>query len=142
MAVKHIEILDRPTKQRLKIAFEKLPFGDIRKLKDYQNDYRLRVGNFRVLFSMKDDIKTIKDVLPRGQAYKRLQEENIMKKEVLKNLIDQIDEQDTETIFRVLIRFVPEDAPLPDEIEAITRANESIKTFGTVSHEDVNWQQE
>ena len=62
-----------------------------------------------------------------------------MKKEILKSLIDMIDENDTETIFRVLIRFVPEDTPLPDEIEAITRANQSIQKNGTVSHEDINW---
>lgn len=62
-----------------------------------------------------------------------------MKKEVLKSLIDLIDENDTETIFRVLIRFVPEDVPLPDEIEAIARANQSIEAYGTVSHEDINW---
>ena len=72
IAVKHIQILDKNTKQRLKIAIERLTFGDIRKLKGYQNDYRLRVGNFRVLFSIESDIITIKDVLPRGQAYKRL----------------------------------------------------------------------
>lgn len=72
IAVKHIEILDRTNKQRLKTAIEKLPFGDIRKLKGYQNDYRLRVGNFRVLFLLKNDIITIKDVLPRGEAYKRI----------------------------------------------------------------------
>ena len=64
---------------------------------------------------------------------------NIIKKEILKNLIDLIDEQDTETIFRVLIRFVPEDTPLPDEIEAITKANKSLNTHEAVSHEDVNW---
>lgn len=40
-----------------------------------------------------------------------------MKKEILKSLIDLIDENDTETIFRVLIRFVPEDTPSSDEIE-------------------------
>ena len=62
-----------------------------------------------------------------------------MKKEILKSLIDMIDENDTETIFRVLIRFVPEETPLPDEIEAITRADESIKRHGTISHEDINW---
>lgn len=50
-----------------------------------------------------------------------------------------IDENDTETIFRVLICFVPEDTPLPDEIEAITRANNILNTCETVSHEDVNW---
>ena len=72
IAVKHIESLDRTYKQRIKTAIEKLPFGDIKKLKGYQNDYRLRVGNFRVLFSLENDIITIKDVLPRGEAYKRI----------------------------------------------------------------------
>ena len=72
MAVKHIENMDRVVKLRLKKAIEQLPFGDIKKLKGYQNEYRLRVGNLRVLFSLENDIITIKDVLPRGQAYKRL----------------------------------------------------------------------
>lgn len=71
-AVKNIEVLDKPSKQRIKTSIEKLPFGDIKKLKGYQNDYRLRVGNFRVLFSLEGDIIIIKDVLPRGQAYKRI----------------------------------------------------------------------
>ena len=72
VAVKHIEDLDKISKQRIKTAIEKLPFGDIKKLKGYQNDYRLRVGNLRVLFLLENDIITIKDVLPRGQAYKRI----------------------------------------------------------------------
>ena len=71
-AVKYIEAQDRPTKQRLKKAIEKLPDGDVRKLQGYKNDYRLRVGDLRVLFSVNDDIITVKGVLPRGQAYKRL----------------------------------------------------------------------
>ena len=62
-----------------------------------------------------------------------------MKKEILKSLIDMIDENDTETIFCVLICFVPEDTPLPDEIEAIRKANNSLNTHEAVSHEDVNW---
>lgn len=62
-----------------------------------------------------------------------------MSKEMLKSLIDLLDEKDTETIFRVLIRFVPEDEPLPDEVEAIKRANESIAENGTVSHDTINW---
>lgn len=72
IAVKHIEGLDKPTRQRIKVAIEKLPFGDIKKLTGYNNEYRLRVGDFRVLFSLDNDIIIIKDVLPRGQAYKRL----------------------------------------------------------------------
>ena len=62
-----------------------------------------------------------------------------MKKEILKNLIDLVDEQDTDTLFRVLIRFVPEDLPLPDEIVAIAKANASIEENGTLSHEDIQW---
>ena len=62
-----------------------------------------------------------------------------MKKEILKSLIDLIDENDTDTIFRVLIRFVPEDTPLPDEIEAITQAEEEITNNKLISHEDINW---
>ena len=62
-----------------------------------------------------------------------------MIREILKSLIDLIDDNDTETIFRVLVRFVPEDAPLPDEIEAIMKANQSIQTEGIISHEEINW---
>lgn len=62
-----------------------------------------------------------------------------MSKEMLKNLIDIIAEDDIDTIFKVLIRFVPEDEPLPDEIQAIEAANKSIKGNGTIPHEAVGW---
>lgn len=62
-----------------------------------------------------------------------------MSKAVLKNLIDLIDENDEDTILKLLIKFVPEDKPLTDEIEAIKRANESIRKFGTISHNEINW---
>lgn len=71
-AAKHIGKLDKTTKRRIKEAIEKLPSGDIKKLKGYKDDYRLRVGDLRVLYSVEDDIIIIKDVLPRGQAYKRI----------------------------------------------------------------------
>ncbi len=71
-AGKHISKMDKPTKQRIKNAIQKLPAGDAKKLQGYANDYRLRVGDLRVIFSVDNDIITIKDVLPRGQAYKRL----------------------------------------------------------------------
>lgn len=71
-AVKHISKMDRPTKQRLKSAIEKLPSGDVIKLQGLSNNYRLRVGDLRVVFSVQGEIITIKDVLPRGQVYKRL----------------------------------------------------------------------
>ena len=42
-AVKHIEALDKSTKQRIKQAIEKLPGGDVRKLTGFRREYRLRV---------------------------------------------------------------------------------------------------
>lgn len=71
-AAKHINKMDKPTKQRIKNAIEKLPSGDVVKLQGQTEDYRLRVGDLRVLFSFQNDIIIIKDVLPRGQAYKNL----------------------------------------------------------------------
>lgn len=71
-AAKHINKMDKPTKQRIRTAIEKLPSGDVIKLQGLKDDYRLRVGDLRVLFSVEVDTIIVKDVLPRGQAYKRL----------------------------------------------------------------------
>lgn len=69
---KYIQMQDKPTKQRLKKAIEHLPNGDVVKLQGYIAEYRLRVGNLRVLFSMDEHKIIIKNVSPRGQVYKRL----------------------------------------------------------------------
>ena len=69
-AVKYINLCDKPTKKRLKLAIESIPAGDIKKLKGYDNWYRLRVGDLRVLFKYTDDAIIITDILPRGQIYK------------------------------------------------------------------------
>ena len=71
-AVKYINYCDKDTKKRLKKAIEKLPFGDIKRLSGLKNEYRLRVGDLRVLFTKENDIITINDILPRGQAYNNL----------------------------------------------------------------------
>ena len=71
-AVKYINSTDRSTKKRLQEAIEKIPFGDIKKLQGVNNGYRLRVGDLRVLFTMEDDKIYIDNIIPRGQAYKRL----------------------------------------------------------------------
>lgn len=60
-----------------------------------------------------------------------------MSRETIKNLIDLIPDEDIETIYRVLVRFVPEDEPTADEIEAIERAK--ADTSPTVSHNEINW---
>lgn len=71
-AVKYINSADKPTKKRLKEAIEKIPFGDIKKLSGFESEYRLRVGDLRILFTVENDIITINDIKPRGQAYKNL----------------------------------------------------------------------
>ena len=48
-----------------------------------------------------------------------------------------IPEKDIDTIYKVLIRFVPEDEPFPDELEAIREAK--ADTSPTVLHNAINW---
>ncbi len=62
-----------------------------------------------------------------------------MNKETLKSMINLLDDNDTETIFSILVRFIPEVPPETDEIEAIERANESIRKYGTIPSEAINW---
>ena len=71
-SVKYIASADKQTKKRLKEAIEKIPLGDIKKLQGVEDGYRLRVGDLRVLFSMEDNTIYIDNIIPRGQAYKRL----------------------------------------------------------------------
>jgi len=68
-AAKAISKISNPFKQNIKEAIEKLPAGDVKKLQGYKNAYRLRVGDYRVLFDM-DGYIEITDVLSRGSAYK------------------------------------------------------------------------
>ncbi len=71
-AIKYINSADRAAKKRLKDAIEKIPFGDIKKLTGFENEYRLRVGDLRVLFTVENNIITVNEIKPRGQVYKRL----------------------------------------------------------------------
>ena len=70
-AVKVINALDRPTKQRIKKAAEGLPKGDIVPLSGSTRLYRLRVGDWRVVFSYpKENAVLIEKTAPRGDVYK------------------------------------------------------------------------
>ncbi len=62
-----------------------------------------------------------------------------MGKAVLHNLIDMLNETDTETIYNVLIRFVPGVKPYEDEIEAIEQAEIDIANGEVVELASVNW---
>ena len=69
-AKKAVERLDKPTKQRIRLGVNQLPDGDVKRLKGHTNLYRLRIGDWRILFTMIANNITVEDVLPRGDAYK------------------------------------------------------------------------
>ena len=69
-AVKFLKRQDIPSQKRLIAAISRLPLeGDIKKLQGIDG-YRLRVGNFRVLFNVNGIIINIIDIGNRGQIYK------------------------------------------------------------------------
>lgn len=75
-AMKFIQKQDTKQQQRIITAIYKLPLeGDIKKMQGEDSLYRLRVGNYRVLFEMRpqDNTLTLIDVTNtdnRGQVYK------------------------------------------------------------------------
>lgn len=70
-SVKTINSMDKPTKLRIKTGIESLPEGDIKPLKGCKGTYRLRVGDWRILFSYPDNNTIlIEKIAPRGEAYK------------------------------------------------------------------------
>ena len=72
-AAKYLERLNQPIKGRIVDALRKLaqepPQGDIKSLAG-RDGYRLRVGQYRVLFDVLEDKIVVHDMAPRGQAYK------------------------------------------------------------------------
>ncbi len=70
-AIKVINAMDRPAKRRMYDAIHKIPDGDIKTLQGSKGSFRLRVGNWRVLFSrVEKDIIYIEKIGPRGGIYK------------------------------------------------------------------------
>ena len=60
--------------EKLLRAIYKIPQGDIKRLEGQDGLYRLRVGNFRVLYSISEDIVKIivVNMGNRGDVYKSL----------------------------------------------------------------------
>jgi len=74
-AVRQYERLKEPALSRITEAINGLevepPIGDIIKLTDTKNKYRMRVGSYRVLYEKKlDNLILIYKIVRRGQAYK------------------------------------------------------------------------
>lgn len=62
-----------------------------------------------------------------------------MSKEILKGLIDMLDENDVDTIYKILIRFIPEDIPTGDEIEAIKQGRDEIANGDFEDLNSIEW---
>lgn len=71
-AVKDIKKLDTPTRERILQGIYKLPLGDVKRLQGYSNYYRLRIGDFRIIYSVNGETIIVSAVLPRGEVYKHI----------------------------------------------------------------------
>ena len=69
-AIKFLNKQTIDTKKRIIGAIQKLPDGDIKKYKGTLNKYRLRVGDYRVIFDKQGNILYIEKIGSRGDVYK------------------------------------------------------------------------
>lgn len=60
-----------------------------------------------------------------------------MGKDALIKLIDSVDEQEYEILYRIILKFVKEVPPEEDEIEAIARAEKEYANGEVYSHDEV-----
>jgi mRNA interferase RelE/StbE len=72
--LKYLKKLDRNTQLRIIKSINRLPFGDVKKLQGKTEDYRLRVGKYRVIFSKEEKNLTINviEIASRGEIYNKL----------------------------------------------------------------------
>lgn len=68
-ALKFLKKQDVPTRKRIIKAINLLPAGDVKALQG-RNDYRLRVGDYRIIFDINGNILLIEAIGNRGQIYK------------------------------------------------------------------------
>lgn len=70
-AEKFLKKQDSTTRNRIRSAIQNLPSGDVKKLQG-MNGYRLRVGNYRIIFDRNGNILYIERIDNRGQIYKEV----------------------------------------------------------------------
>ena len=72
-ALKFINKQDVQQRKRILMAINKLPFGDVKKLKGNEF-YRLRIGDIRVLFTKNDEelVILVVSVGNRSQIYENM----------------------------------------------------------------------
>lgn len=68
-ALKFLNKQDAPTRKRLITAINVLPAGDVKKLQGI-DAFRLRVGDYRIIFTKDGEIIFIEKIDNRGQVYR------------------------------------------------------------------------
>lgn len=68
-AEKFLKKQDRAVRNRILKAIHNLPAGDVKKLQG-RNGYRLRIGDYRIIFDKSGNIIYIERIGNRGQVYK------------------------------------------------------------------------
>jgi len=70
-AIKMLNSQNVKTQERIKKGMARIPHGDIKSLQNMPEAFRLRVGDFRILFDIIDNVIVVNKILPRGSAYKK-----------------------------------------------------------------------
>lgn len=72
--LKYLKKLDKNTQLRVINAINELPLGDVKRLKGSTDNYRLRVGSFRIVFCRDDKnlIILVLEIGSRGKVYNKL----------------------------------------------------------------------
>ncbi|MDR1158676.1 MAG: hypothetical protein LBK75_10325 [Oscillospiraceae bacterium] len=60
-------------------------------------------------------------------------------REQLHDLINIVDASEFDVLYHVLSKFIPEDTPTSNEIEAIEIGREAFRQGDCVRHEDIDW---
>lgn len=50
-----------------------------------------------------------------------------MRRDILRGLVEIVNEKEIDTVCRILLKFVEEDGAAPDEVEAIREARQEIE---------------
>ena len=69
-AIKFLNKQDVPTRKCIIKAINLLPSGDVKKLQG-SDSFRLRVGDYRVIFDKNGNVINIEKIENRGQVYKK-----------------------------------------------------------------------
>ena len=83
------------------------------------------------------DTNVILDSLASREPYNK--HAMVASRKQLHDIIDVVDSSELNVLYQILIKFMPEDEPAPDEIEAIRVGREEIQQGKSVNHNDINW---